>query len=171
MTGQPAPCLFLLGSHFQFDAYFSLIFSKMSSKWPTAPRKNANVFIIIIGWLWNWLFLVPKTWTMIYTHLYTLVTSFPGFFWRGALWKFPARFNGGKLFPTTIKEKGLLVLNILPPKSRTTEKITLRFYLFFVYSFQKKSDRFYDNSKFFLLDLWKENFKPDLTVGSFFTPR
>ena len=47
--------------HFLSDAYFSLFFSKMSSKWPTAPRKTANVFKIIICWLWNWLFLVPKT--------------------------------------------------------------------------------------------------------------
>ena len=44
-----------------------------------APRKTANVFKIIIYWLWNWLFLVPKTWTMIYTHLYTLVTVSLGF--------------------------------------------------------------------------------------------
>ena len=65
--------------HFQFDAYFSLFFSKMSSKWPTALRNTANVFKIITCWLWNWLFLVPKTWTMIYTHLYTLVTVSLGF--------------------------------------------------------------------------------------------
>ena len=64
--------------HFQFDAYFSLFFSKMSSKWPTATRKTANVFKIITCWLWNWLY------DDIYPFIH-LSESFPGFFEGGTM--------------------------------------------------------------------------------------
>jgi hypothetical protein len=87
--------------------------------------------------------------------------------------EFQARFNGGKFFSTTIKEKGLQVPNIFPPKSGTKQEknAEILFLYFFVYNLKKMSGRFYDKSKFYLLDHWKENFKPDFTVGSFFPPR
>ena len=75
--------------------------------------------------------------------------------------------------PATVWEVGLLVPNIFPLEMRKTAGKNAEFFTFyiFVYTFQKKSGRFYGNSKFYFLDVWKENFKSFSTVGSVCPPR
>ena len=74
--------------------------------------------------------------------------------------------------PATVWEVGQKVPNIFPLEMRKTAGKNAEFFTFyiFVYTFQKKSGRFYGNSKFYILDLWKENFKSFSTMYSTLPP-